>query len=108
MSLGKGQKRMADMSAAAADAQARATAASTEMGAAAANSAAQRDYETMMRGEQLGNAGLLERLRNANSMERIQKKNWNQDLYEAMRRGRFGMDSIYLDKTPLIESLLRD
>lgn len=107
VSLGKGQQRMADMAEASADAQGRAAAAQTEMGAAAANSASQREYENTMRGEQLGNAGLLEGLRNATSMERIQKQGWQQDLFEAMRRGQFGLDSIYLDKTPLFEALLR-
>lgn len=107
VSRGKGQQRLADMADASADTQARAGAIQTEMEAAAANSAAQREFENTMRAEQLGDRGLLEGLRTATAMERIQKKGWQQDLYEAMRRGQFGLDSIYLDRTPLFEALLR-
>lgn len=108
ISRGRGQERMADMAQATADAKARVGAAQTEMGAASANAAAQNAYDTTMRAEQLGNAGLLENLRSANAMQGIAKQGWQQDLMEAIRRGRFGLDSIYLDKSPLIDSLLRN
>lgn len=108
LSLGRGQQRMADMAEAGSDAQARAAAAQTEMGAASANATARQAYENTMRGEQIGNAGLLENLRNASSIERTAKQGRQQDLLEAMRRGQFGLDSIYLDRTPLINSLLQN
>lgn len=107
VSRGKGQQRMADMAEASADAQARVGAAKTEMGAAAANAGARQAYENTMRGEQIANTGLLENLRQANAMERIQKQGWQQDLNEAIRRGQFGLDSIYMDQTPIINALLR-
>jgi len=107
MSFGRGQQRVADMAEASADSQARAGAATTEAGAAAANAQARNAYDKTMRGEQLGNSGLLENLRNAKSMEGITKQGWQQDLYEAMRRGQFGLDSIYLDTSPLLDSLLK-
>lgn len=101
MSLGRGQQRMADMSAAGADAQSRTDAARTEMGAANANAAANREYDNTMRSEKIGNSGLLEGLRSANVMANVQKQGWQQDLYEALRRGQFGLDSIYLDTSGL-------
>jgi len=107
VSRGRGQQRMADMAEAAADAQARLGAARTEMGAAAANASARQAYDNTMRGEQISNTGLLENLRQANAMERIQKRGWQQDLNQAIRRGQFGLDSIYLDQTPIINALLQ-
>ena len=107
MSRGRGQERMADMAQATADAKARVGAAQTEMGASAANAAAQNAYDTTMRGEQLSNSGLLENLRSAKAMQGVAKRGWQQDLMEAVRRGQFGLDSIYLDRTPLVDSLLR-
>jgi hypothetical protein len=108
ISRGRGQERMADMAQAAADAKARVGAAQTEMGAASANAAAQNAYDTTMRSEQLANAGLLENLRSANAMQGISNRGRQQDLFEAIRRGQFGLDSIYLDRSPLIDSLLRN
>lgn len=107
VSRGKGQQRMADMAQATADVQAGAGAAQVEMGAADANNRTRQAYETTMRGERLGNAGLLEGLRAANVRQRNASQGLQQDMVEAMRRGQFGLDSIYLDRTPLIESLLR-
>lgn len=107
VSRGRGQQMRADMAQASADVQAGTAAAQVEAGAADANNRARQAYETTMRGEQLSNAGLLENLRSANVREKYAKQGWQQDLYEAMRRGQFGLDSIYLDRTPLIESLLR-
>lgn len=107
VSRGRGQQMRADMAQASADVQAGTAAAQVEAGAADANNRARQSYETTMRGEQLSNAGLLENLRSANVREKYAKQGWQQDLYEAMRRGQFGLDSIYLDRTPLIESLLR-
>ena len=107
VSRGRGQQRMADMAEASADALARMGAAKTEMGAAAANAAAQQTYQNTMRGEHISNTGLLENLRQATAMERIQQRGWKQDLNEAIRRGQFGLDSIYLDRTPIIDALMR-
>jgi membrane-bound ClpP family serine protease len=107
ISRGRGQQMRADMAQAGADVQAATGAAKVEMGVQDANQRARQAYETTMRGEQLGNAGLLENLRSANVRERYAKQGWQQDLQEAIRRGQFGLDSIYLDRTPLIESLLR-
>jgi hypothetical protein len=56
---------------------------------------------------QTTNAGLLESMRNAEAMERMAKRGWQQDLYESTRRGRFGLDQYQLDFTPLLSGLLR-
>lgn len=107
VSRGRGQQFRADMAQAGADVQAATGAAQVEMGAAEANNRARQAYDVTMRGEKLGNDGLLENLRSATKREQIAKQGWQQDLYEAMRRGQFGLDSIYLDTSPLINSLLQ-
>lgn len=107
ISRGRGHQLRADMAQAGADVQAAAGAAQVEMGAADANARARQAYDVTMRGEQLGNAGLLENLRAAKMRERVAKQGWQQDLYEAMRRGQFGLDSMYLDTTPLVNWMMR-
>ena len=95
------------MAQAGADVQAATGAAQVEMGAADANARARQAFDTTMRGERLANTGLLENLRASGVRERLAKRGWQQDLMEAIRRGQFGLDSIYLDRSPLIDSLLR-
>jgi len=107
ISRGRGQQFRADMAQADADAQATAQSNSLESNVADANARASQAYENTMRSEQVGNAGLLENLRVAANRESIAKQGWQQDMKEAIRRGQFSMDSIYLDKTPLLDSLLR-
>lgn len=107
VSRGRGQQLRSDMAQASADVEASTAAQQADMGASNANRAARQSYENTMRGEQVANAGLLENLRSNTVRERLAKQGWQQDLYEAMRRGQFGLDSIYLDKTPLIDALLR-
>jgi hypothetical protein len=108
ISRGRGQQFRADMAQAGADAQAMAESNSVAAGVADANARANQAYDTTMRSEQVGNAGLLESLRVAGNRERIAKQGWQQDMAEARRRGQLGLDSIYVDRTPLIGSLLRD
>lgn len=105
LSRGKGQRYAAQMAQDAADVKGAVGAAQTEMGAAAANAAARQSYDSMMANEQLSNANLLEGLRNTTSMERLARRGWQQDLYEAMRRGQFGLDQQQLDYTPLLRPL---
>jgi len=107
VSRGKGQAYYGDIAQAGGDVQARNAAAETEMGAASANASAQAAYDSAMRNEQLTNAGLLESMRNAEARERMAKMGWQQDLYEATRRGQFGLDQYQLDFTPLLSGLLR-
>jgi hypothetical protein len=59
----------------------------------------------MQANERLANAGLLEGLRNTKAMEQQQRRGWQQDLYEAIRRGQFGLDQQQLDYTPLLGRL---
>lgn len=105
MSRGRGQQYYANIAQEAADAKAQAGAAQTEMGAAAANAAADLQYQNTMRGEQLANANLLEGLRNSQVTEQLSKNSGAQQLYEAYRRGQFGLDSMQLDYTPLLGGL---
>lgn len=106
MSRGKGQKYAADIAQAGADVGARNEAVGAQMQASAANANAQNDYENAMRGEQLGNAGLLENLRNQNAMAGTQRRGMQQDMFEAMRTGQFGLDQIRPDYSRLLGSLL--
>lgn len=107
VSRGRGQQLRADLAQAGADVQASASAAKVDMDAANSNARAQQVFETTMKGEQLGNKGLLEGLRMAGQRERFAKQGWQQDLIEAMRRGRFGLDSMQLDLSPVYRELLR-
>lgn len=105
VSRGRGQQYRADLAQAESDATARAGAVKAEMGAASANANARNAYDVMMQGERLSNAGLLEGLRNNTAMEQIAQQGRTQDMYEARRRGQLGLDSIYLDYSPLLQGL---
>lgn len=107
LSRGRGHQSMADYAAASSDAKARAGAAQVEMEAAGANAAARNAYENARNQERLMGAGLLENLRNTQAMEQIARRGFGQDMYEANRRGQFGLDSQYLDLSPLLSALLR-
>ena len=105
VSRGKGIDYASDIAQSDADAQAKGAAAATEMGAASANSAARLQYENTMRNEQLGNAGLLEGLRNTASMERMNGRNLQETMRQAMRNGQFGLDQHQLDYSPILRGL---
>lgn len=107
VSRGRGQRSMADYAAAGANVQARAGAAQAEMEAAGSNAAARNAYENTRDSERMMGAGLLENLRNMQAMERISRRGFGQDMYEVNRRGQFGLDSQYLDISPLLSALLR-
>ena len=107
VSRGKGQQRIAAMTQAGADVQANLSGAKAEAMASMQNASAGQAYSAAMRGEKLQNDSMLEALRDAKVGERLQKQGWQHDLYEAMRRGQFGLDSIYTDTTPLISWLMR-
>ena len=107
VSRGRGQAFRSEMGQADADAKSQAGAAGVEMGAASANASARNAYENTMRGEQVSNQGLLNNLRNQSAMERLAKRGFGQDQREAVRRGQFGLDSIYLDSSPLLQSLFQ-
>jgi hypothetical protein len=107
LSSGRGIDYRADMAQAAADVGARTAAASTEMDAANANASARFAADAANQESAMMNSGLLEQLRNQNNMAGIARRGWSQDLYETMRRGQLGLDSQYLDYTPLLGALLR-
>ena len=107
VSRGKGQQYASQIAEAGATAQANNDATSAAMGAAQANAGASNAYDYAMQQERLGNAGLLENLRNQTALNRVQRGGMAQNLSEAMRRGQFGLDSIRPDYTPLLEALLR-
>lgn len=106
LSRGKGQRYAADIAQAGADVGARNDAVGAQMQASAANVGAQNEYENTMRNEQLGNAGLLENLRHQTSMAGTQRRGLQQNMYEAMRNGQFGLDQIRPDYSRLLGSLL--
>lgn len=105
ISRGKGQQYAAQMAQEAADAKASAGAVQTEMTVADTNARARQASESMQANERLANVGLLEGLRNTQAMEQLQRRGWQQDLYEAIRKGQFGLDQQQLDYTPLLSGL---
>lgn len=107
VSRGRGQQYAANVSEATADAQARAAGAQSEQDAAIANAGARQAYDMTMRGEQLDGSGLLEGLRNTNTMAGWQRKDLAQNVSEAHRKGQFAMNAIQPDYTPYLQTLLQ-
>lgn len=107
ISVGRGQQTRADMAEQMAAVKAQQQAQQNNMDAAAGNQMRRFAYDTAMRGEQIQNQGLLNSLANANRSERLSMKGFDQNLEEARRRGQLGLDQIYLDRTPLFQSLLQ-
>ena len=70
-----------------------------------ADSEANRAYSNTLERERTGNSGLLEGLRNSAAMEKLSRRGMSQNIYEAIRRGQFGLDQIGLDYSPLLQSL---
>jgi hypothetical protein len=107
VSRGRGQQYASQIAEAGANMQGRASAAQVEMGAAGANASANNAYDYAMQQEKIGNGGLLENLRNQNALARTQRQGYAQDMYEANRRGQFGMDQIAPNYSPIWDSLFR-
>lgn len=107
VSRGRGQQARADMAEAIGDVQSRLSANQAASGAAASNAQAKFAYDAAMQGEQMAGAGLLEGLRNARAMAALQRQGFGRDQYEAAARGKLGLDSIYLDRTPLLNALMQ-
>lgn len=106
ISRGKGHQFRADMAQAQQNSANRADAMRTEMGASQANVSAAQQYEAMRNAEKMSNEGLLQNLRDAERQEQMAKRSSGMDLYEAMLRGQFNLDSMQLDYTPLLRQLL--
>lgn len=106
VSRGKGQRSRADMAQAMADVGAQGQAARTQMGAASMNAKAQQDWENMRRQEQLGTQGLLEGLRSQRARERMSGMGFAQNIYEALANGQMNLNSIQLDYSPFLSSLM--
>lgn len=106
ISRGRGNDYASQIAEAGADAQARAGQAQQEMAAQMANAGARQGYDLLMQGESIGNRGLLENLRNTSAMANWQRAGFRQNLYEANRRGQFGLDQIQPDFTPFLRSLI--
>ena len=107
ISAGRGQQARADMAEQMAAVKAQQQAQQNNMDAAAGNRARQFAYDAAMRGEQIQNQGLLDSLNDSKRSEQMSRVNRGQALSEARRRGQFGLDQIYLDKTPVLQSLLQ-
>jgi hypothetical protein len=108
ISRGKASQYYADIAQTAADAKAQGAAAGAEMEAASANAQARMAYDNTMKAERSANDGLLEGLRSNAAQERLARRGWQQDLYEALSRGQLGLDSMNLDWTPLMDKFFRD
>lgn len=106
ISRGAGQNYYASMAQEAADSQAAAEATKIQMDAAAGNARAQQEYDSALANENLVRQGLLEGLRNDRAMSRLASSGYQSALRQAMLRGRFGLDSMQLDYTPLLRTLL--
>jgi hypothetical protein len=106
VSRGRGQQYRADYAQAAGDTQARLGAAQTAMGAASANAQARQAYQSERDALGMNSAGLLESLRSSSASQGMARRGMEQDTMETMARNRFGLDSIQLDTSPLLQKLL--
>lgn len=107
VSRGRGHSYYGDVAQTQADAKASGAAAGVELEASMADAKARQDYDNQARSERTANQGLLANLRNAESGERRARRGMQQDIYEAMARGQFGLDSMNLDQSSLLDYLLR-
>lgn len=107
VSRGRGQQYAANMAEAASNAESQATSNKAEMSTAIADANAQRAYDNTRANERIANSGLLEGLRNTSAMERLSGRERALNMYEAMRRGQFGLDQQQLDYSPLIANLFQ-
>jgi len=107
MSRGKGQQYMGDIAEAGAVADGNNAADKAGMMAGLADANAQRAYEQNLQNEQLTYGGLLEGLRNTKAMANLSRMGNRQDIYEARRRGQFGLDQMQPDYSPLLYGLFR-
>lgn len=105
VSRGKGQRYTSEIAEAGADADARADVAKMGLEVGKQNAAARQAYDNMKTNERLNTEGLLESLRSSQASERMARQGWAQDLYEAVRRGQFGLDQMRLDMSPLWQRL---
>jgi hypothetical protein len=105
ISRGKGQKYRAEMAGAMQDSQNRADAMQAEMGASQANAAAAQQYDAMRNSERMNNQGLLQNLRDNQRQARSARQSAGMDAYETMLRGQYALDSMQLDRTPLLGAL---
>lgn len=105
ISRGKGQQYASSIAEAGAMADATTDVARMNAGVQQQNAMARQSYENMKKNERLNTEGLLENLRSNSRQEQLAKQGWMQDLYEAMRRGQFGLNQMQLDMSPLWKSL---
>lgn len=107
VSRGRGHQARAQMADAMASADASTAANKVQQDARNSNASAKLAYENMVRGENIQNAGLLDGLRHTQRMNQIARSNIAMDNLEAQQRGALGLASIQLDRTPLLQALMR-
>lgn len=105
VSRGKGHQLRADMAAAAQNSANRSDALRAEMGAQQANVSAAQQYDAMRNAERMSSEGLLQNLRDSDRQERMARNSASMDEYETWMRGRFGLDSMQLDPSSLLNRL---
>lgn len=105
ISRGKGQQYYANAAQESADTTAAANATKTMMDVAAANNATQFDYDKTMWNESLSRQNILEGLRNSQAMAGLGVAAAQMQAALAAKRGKFSLDSMQLDYTPLLQGL---
>ena len=108
MSSGRGQAARGQRAQDTATVQGYMNAARNDMDASQANASMQLAADNMHKMEQIGNQGLLNGLSDARQQKMLAMGNMGADIYNSGNRHRLSMDSMYLDKTPLLKSLLMD
>ena len=107
ISRGKGQQYAAEAAGAIQESENYAAARGTELAAQQANADSRQQYDFMRDQERVANRGLLNDLMMTDAAERLGRRGNNLDLFGTQLQGQFGLDSIRLDRTPLLRALLR-
>jgi hypothetical protein len=91
-----------------ATAQAQLGSAQNQMQAADANARTRFAYDSLRESERLGNQGLLNNLMDARGRSALARQGMGLDTMQTHMQGRLGLDSMYLDTSPILKYLLEN
>lgn len=89
-------------------AQAQLGSAQNQMQAADANAKTRFAYDSLMESERLGNQGLLNNLMDARQRSALARQGFGLDEMQTHMQGKLGLDSMYLNTSPILKYLLEN
>lgn len=91
-----------------ATAQAQLGSAQNQMQASEANAKTRFAYDSLRESERLGNQGLLSNLMDARQRSTLAKQGFSLDEMQTRMQGQLGLDSMYLNTSPILKYLLEN